>query len=297
MQTKKVGVIGLGDMGSGLAKNSLKAGFEVCGFDLSERRLTAFEENGGKRATSAGEVGKNSDAVFVMVMDGNQVNSVIFGEDGLLRAMKPGGVIILSATIKPMEAREVGKKLEGTGIAMIDSPVSGGFDGAQNGTLTMMAAAPRTVFDAHQDVMQAVGSKIFHVGEEAGMGQTIKACLQGLIGSIFTATFEASVLGAKSGIDGKVLLEVFSASGASNSITTNSLGKIIDRAFVDTGSHIATMYKDLTITMDHARDMGVPMFTAGAAMQLFQAGKTRHPDEDNWTVTKILEEIVGTQVK
>lgn len=294
---KKVGVIGLGDMGSGLAKNSLKAGFEVSGFDLSEPRLAALNEMGGTPRNSAREVGENADVVFVMVLNGDQAKSAIFGDDGLTKGMKSGGVIILSATIKPMEARKIGENLADTGIDMIDTPVSGGFDGAQNGTLTMMAAAPKAVFDANQDVMNAVGSKIFHVGEEPGMGQTIKACLQGLIGSIFTATFEAAVLGAKSGVDGKILLEVFSASGASNSVTNNSLAKIIDRAFVDTGSHIATMYKDLTITMDHARDMGVPMFTAGAAMQLFQAGKTRHPDEDNWTVTKILEEIVGTEVK
>jgi len=294
---KKVGVIGLGDMGSGLAKNSLKAGFPVSGFDLSEHCLASFREGGGSPRTSAREVGENSDAVFVMVLNGNQAKSAIFGDEGLVKGMKPGGVIILSATIKPSEAREIGEALEGTGLDMIDTPVSGGFDGAQNGTLMMMAAAPKAVFDAHQDVMNAVGGKIIHVGEEPGMGQTIKACLQGLIGSIFTATFEAAVLGAKSGIDGKILLEVFSSSGASNSVTNNALEKIIDRAFVDTGSHIATMYKDLTITMDHARDMGVPLFTAGAAMQLFQAGKTRYPDEDNWTVTKILEEIVGVEVK
>jgi 3-hydroxyisobutyrate dehydrogenase-like beta-hydroxyacid dehydrogenase len=293
---KKVGVIGLGDMGSGLAKNSIKAGFEVSGFDLSELRLAALIELGGTPRASAREVGENSDAVFVMVLNGNQAKSVIFGDDGLVKGMKAGGVIILSATIKPLEAREIGEKLDGTGLDMIDTPVSGGFDGAQQGTLAMMAAAPKAVFDAHRDVLEAVGDNIFHVGEEPGMGQTIKACLQGLIGSIFTATFEAAVLGAKSGIDGRILADVFAASGASNAVTNNALNKIIDRAFVDTGSHIATMYKDLTITMDHGRDMGVPMFTAGAAMQLFQAGKTRSPDEDNWTVTKILEEIVGTEV-
>jgi len=294
---KRIGVVGLGDMGSGLALNCMKAGFTVTGFDVSQARLDAFIKAGGKAAKSALQVGENADAVFVMVMTGDQAKSVIFGDDGLVHTMKRGGVVILTATIRPAEAKEIGARLAPTGLALIDSPVSGGFGGAQSGTLTMMAAAPKAVFDEFQDVMQAVGKKIFHVGEDAGQGQTVKACLQGLIGSIFTATFESAVLGAKSGVSGKVLFDVFSASGASNGITTNALQKIMDRAFVGTGSQIATMYKDLTITMDHAREQGVPMFTAGAAMQLFQAGKTRHPTEDNWTVTKVLEEIVGTEVR
>jgi 3-hydroxyisobutyrate dehydrogenase-like beta-hydroxyacid dehydrogenase len=294
---KRVGVIGLGDMGSGLAKNLVKAGFETWGSDLSEQRLAAFADLGGRPAASAREVGAEAEAVFVMVMNGDQAKSVILGEDGLVRSLKPGAVVILTATIRASEARAIAKGLEGTGIQMIDSPVSGGYEGAQSGTLTMMAAAKKDVFEANQDVLQAVGGRIFHVGEEVGQGQTIKACLQGLIGSIFTATFESAVLAAKSGIGGQVLYDVFSNSGASNGITNNALRKILDRAFVGTGSHIATMYKDLTITMDMAREEGVPMFTAGAAMQLFQCGKTKHPEGDNWIVTKVLEDIAGTEVK
>jgi len=294
---KRVGVIGLGDMGSGLAKNLIEAGFETAGFDLSDERMAAFTALGGKAAGSAGEVGQNAAAVFVMVMNGDQAKAVILGADGLVQSLAPGATVVLTATIKASEARDIAKGLEGTGIEMIDSPVSGGFSGAQSGTLTMMAAAKTAVFDANQDVLGAVGEKIFHVGEEIGQGQTIKACLQGLIGSIFTATFESAVLAAKSGISGQVLYDVFSSSGASNAITNNALQKILDRAFVGTGSHIATMYKDLTITMDLAREEGVPMFTAGAAMQLFQCGKSKHPEGDNWIVTKVLEDIVGTEVK
>ena len=294
---KRVGFIGLGDMGTGMASNVIKAGFETTGFDLSEKRVAAFQEAGGRPASNAKEVGENADAVFVMVLNGAQAKSAILGEEGLVKGMKPGGVVILSATIKPSEAREIAEDLEDTGLEMIDTPVSGGFAGAQAGTLTMMAAAKQEVFDANQDVLNAVGKRIFHVGEEIGMGQTVKACLQALIGSIFTATFESAVLAAKSGVDGKVLFDVFTASGAASAVTNNALQKILDRAFVGTGSHIGTMYKDLTITMDHAREQGVPMFTAAAAMQLFQAGKTRFPNEDNWTVTKVLEDIVGAEVK
>ena len=293
---KRVGFIGLGDMGGAMASNTIKAGFQVTGFDPDEKRLAAFADGGGKPAVNAREVGENADAVFVMVLNGTQAKSAILGDDGLVKGLKPGGVVLVSATIKPSEAREIARGLQGTGIDMIDTPVSGGHAGAIAGTLTMMAAAKKDVFDANQDVLTAVGERIFHVGEEPGMGQTVKAALQALIGSIFAATFEAAVLAAKSGVDGQTLHDVFTASGAGCQIVNNSLQKILDRTFIGTGSHIGTMYKDLTISMEHALDQGVPMFTTAAAMQLFQAGKTQFPDEDNWAVVKVLEDIVGTKV-
>ena len=293
---KRAGIIGLGDMGSGLAKNLIHNGFETTGLDLSEERMAAFVSMGGKPATSVREVGENSDAVYVMVMNGNQAKSVILGEDGLINALKPGSTVIITATINPGEIRDIAKGLEGSEINMIDTPVSGGFPGAQSGTLTMMAAATKEVMADCRPVMEAVSSNIHHVGEEAGMGQTVKACLQSLIGSIFTATFEASALAAKAGVDGQVLYDVVSTSSAGSGISNNALEKIIDRKFVGTGSHISTMYKDLTISMDMARELGVPLFTAGAAMQLFQAGKTKHPEGDNWVVTRVIEDIIGAEL-
>ena len=290
------GVIGLGDMGSGLATNLISNGFQTTGFDLSEKRMAAFVESGGKPAANAGEVGAQAEAVFVMVMNGDQAKEVILGEEGLVRTLNPGAVIILTATIKPGEARDIAAGLEGTGIALIDSPVSGGFPGAQSGTLTMMAAGSTETLDKYQPVMAAVSQTIHRVGDQAGMGQTVKACLQSLIGSIFSATFEAAALAAKAGVKGQVLYDVVSTSSAGCGIANNALDKIIDRQFVGTGSHIATMHKDLTISMDLARELGVPLFTASTAMQLFQAGKTRHPEGDNWVVTRILEDIVGSEL-
>lgn len=294
---KRAGIIGLGDMGSGLAKNLIAAGFATAGFDLSETRMAAFVAMGGKPAASAREVGDNADAVFVMVMNGDQAKSAILGEAGLIRSLRPGAVVILSATIRASEAQDIAKALEGTGVEMIDAPVSGGFAGAQSGTLTMMAAARKDVFEAHRDVLAAVGETIFHVGEQIGQGQSVKACLQALIGAIFGATFEACVLAAKAGIRGQVLYDVISSSVAGSRATNVALQNIFDRAFVGTGSHIATMHKDLTITLDMARELGVPMFTTAAAMQLFQCGKSRHPEGDNWIVTRVLEDIAGTEAR
>ena len=294
----RAGVIGLGDMGSGLAKNLIQQKFETTGFDLDQQRMEAFAAVGGCPAQDAAEVGRNADIVFVMVMTGGQAKSVLFGDgnNGLVSQMTSGSTVILTATIKPSEAREIGELMQGTGVNLIDSPVSGGFSGAQGGTLTMMAAGRPDVMVACEPAMQAVSSTIHHVGEEAGMGQTVKACLQTLIGSIFSATFEASVLAAKAGVSGEVLHKVFSTSGAGCGVMSTALANIIDRKFEKTGSHIATMHKDLTISLALAEELGVPMHMASTAMQLFHAGKTKYPGGDNWVVTRVIEEIVGAEL-
>ena len=290
---KKVGVIGLGNMGMGMAKNLIKSGFSVIGFDLDDKRLLKLKENGGSTATSTVQVGEETDAVFVMVMNGEQVKAVVAD---LATSLKDRGTIILTATITPEEAREAYSIADLEGVAMIDSPVSGGMDGAHNGTLTLMTAGKKSVFNDCIKILEAVSSNIFHVGEEIGEGQTVKASLQAFIGASFTAIFESLVLGSKAGIKGQTLYDVFSASGVGSPLFKNCAGLIMDRKFKNTGSHISTMYKDLGISLDMAKKNGVPLFTAGAAYELFQAGISMFPDEDNWSIVKLLEQISGTEV-
>lgn len=292
----RAGVIGIGDMGSGLALNLIKAGFDVTGIDPLPQRMAAFSAMGGKAAASVAEVGQNSDAVFVMVMNGDQAKAVILGPDGLVAQLAPGGVVLLTATIRPAEAVEIGAAMADTGIHLIDSPVSGGFPGAQGGTLTMMAAGDPAVLDRCAPVMEAVSATIHRVGTEAGRGQTVKACLQSLIGAQFSATFEAATLAAKAGVPGQVILDVFSTSSAGCGVVNNALQKIIDRQFEGTGSHINTMHKDLTISMGLGEALGVPLHTAAAAMQIFHAGRTKYPNGDNWVCTRVMEEIVGAEL-
>ena len=290
---KKVGVIGLGNMGMGMAKNLIKSGFSVIGFDLDDKRLLKLKENGGSTATSTVQVGEETDAVFVMVMNGEQVKAVVAD---LVTGLKDRGTIILTATIMPEEAQEAYSIADIEGVAMLDSPVSGGMDGAHNGTLMLMTAAKKSVFDDCIKILEAVSSNIFHVGEEIGEGQTVKASLQAFIGASFTAIFESLVLGSKAGIKGQTLYDVFSASGVGSPLFKNCAGLIMDRKFKNTGSHISTMYKDLGISLDMAKKNGVPLFTAGAAYELFQAGISMFPDEDNWSIVKLLEQISGTEV-
>ena len=178
----------------------------------------------------------------------------------------------------------------------VGTPVSGGLSGAENGTLVMMAAARQDALDRNRDVLEAVGEKIFHVGEEIGAGQTVKAALQAFIGASFAGIFESLVLGAKAGVSGETMYEVFGASGVGGPLFHNCARLIMDRQFKDTGSHIGTMYKDLSISMALGKDTGVPMFTTAAAFELFRAGISKFPTEDNWAIVKLLEELSDTEV-
>lgn len=298
MVTKRVGVIGLGDMGMGMARNLLAAGFQVTGLDLREERMTLLEAEGGRRAANPAELGRNSDAVFIMVMNGRQVMDLLQGEQGLMAGMAPGGAVIVSATIEPREMREVATMLEGSGLGLIDSPVSGGRSGAEAGALTLMAAGASDVFAAHQDVLNAVGRKVFHVGEEPGMGQTVKAALQSFIGLTFVAIFESLALGASAGVPGQTLYEVISNTAAGSSpFYRENAELVLERRFVDTGSQIGTMTKDLGISMALGRETGAPLFATAAAWELFKAGISRFPDEGNTSVVKILESISGVEVQ
>jgi len=293
---KNIGIIGLGDMGIGMANNIVKNGFNLYGFDLREERLKLFKQLGGKSAASYLEIAENSDIVFIMVLNGAQVKEIVLGKSGLIKYLKPGSTIIITATINPSEVKELVTPLLEKDINLIDSPVSGGKSGADNGTLTLMTAAKKEVFEDCKNVLDAVGQNIFHVGEEIGIGQTVKAALQAFIGASFTAIFESLVLGVAAGVKAETLYEVFSASGVSSPLFKNSARLIIDRKFKGTGSHIGTMYKDLGISMNMAKENGVMMFTASAAYELFRAGMSLFPEDDNWAIVKLLEQIAGKKV-
>ena len=293
---RRVGIVGLGDMGMGMARNLLNSGFQLTGFDLRDARLAELEKEGGTPAANCRIVGESSDTVFVMVLNGQQVNQVIFGDDGLAKGLKPGSTIAISATIHPSEVKELEAPLTEMGIHLIDTPVSGGKSGADDGALTMMTAAKADVLEENRQVLDAVSKVVFHVGEEIGQGQTVKAALQALIGTTFAAVFESLVLGASAGVKGETMYEVFGSSGVSSPLFKGCSKLIMERKFKDTGSQIATMYKDLGITMNLAKETGAAMFATAAAYELFRSGISLFPEEDNWSIVKMLEQIAGAEV-
>ena len=290
---KTTAVVGLGNMGIGMAKNLLQAGFPVIGYDIRADRLDRLAEMGGTPARALKDLA-GADVVFVMVLSGKQALDVV---RELMADLRDGATIIVTATIAPAEMRGVAEALAGSKLNLIDSPVSGGKFGAEAGTLTMMVAAADEVFAANQDVLNAVGEQIFHVGASIGMGQTVKASLQALIGVTFVGIFESLALGAKAGIKGETLYEVFGSTHVGNTPFFKNCAKLImDRQFEDTGSHIGTMYKDLGISMALAHENGISLFATSTAYELFQAGISLYPDGDNWSLVKFLEQISGTEV-
>ena len=294
---KQVAVVGLGNMGMGMAKNLLAAGFPTRGCDLRADRLDMLAAMGGEPATELSQLA-GSDIVFVMVMSGAQALEVAAGAGGLRECLSPGATIIVSATIEPADMRAVEAALDGSGVALIDCPVSGGQSGAESGALTLMAAGKAEVMETCRDALEAVGGRIFHVGETIGMGQVVKASLQAYIGLSFAGIFEALALGAKAGIPGATLYEVFSNTHVGNTPFFKGCAKhILDREFEDTGSHIGTMVKDLGISMALARENGLPLIATSAAQQLFQAGIARYPDGDNWAIVKFLESFTGVEAR
>jgi len=290
-----IGIIGLGDMGIGMARNLLAGGFQVTGYDLRSERQDMLRQLGGIPAETASGVGTAADLVFIMVLTGSQVEDVVRAEGGLLHTLRPGSTIAVSATIEPHVMREIAEVAAAAGIRTIDCPASGGKAGAEDGTLTLMVAAERSVYEEHLDVLQCVGEKIFHVGDAPGIGQTVKAALQALIGTTFAGVFEAMVLGSKAGVSGRVLYDVFTASGVRSPLLQTCMQHILDREFTETGSRIGTMYKDLGITMSLARETGAAMFTTSTAYEIFQSGISLFPEEDNWACVKLLEQIASTE--
>jgi putative dehydrogenase len=292
---KKIGFIGLGNMGMGMAKNLLRKGFPVKGFDLREEVRNEFKQYGGIPVNSAGETAEGSDVVFIMVLNGQQVIGIM--EGGFTEKLKKGTTVVISATIGRSYVKEAEKLLVAAGAEVMDVPVSGGKSGAHSGTLTLMVAAKRAVLDDNDEVLQAIAKNIYHVGEEIGLGQVVKACLQAMIGASYEALFEAMVLGAKAGLDPEVLSTVINNSFVGSNLTKETTQLIMDRKFTHAGSHISTMHKDFAISMNMARELGVPMPAASVAMEMFQAGITAIPEGDNWCIVQLLERLAATEVR
>ena len=289
---KKIGFIGLGDMGMGMAKNLLKAGFPIKGYDLRADRLANFVSAGGTAANSTADTAAGVDTVFIMVLSGDHVNGVV---EDIRKTIAPGTTVFITATIGPWYVQEAAEVLEKAGAKVMDMPVSGGRFGANDGTLSLMVSGSREIMEEHRDVLEAIGEKIYHVGPNLGDGQTVKSCIQAFQGTSYEGLFEAMVLAEKAGLDLELFSQVLNESIIGSAITRNTTRKIIDRQFVDTGSHISTMRKDISISVELAKKLEVPMYATCVAREMFQAGINVMPEGDNWSIVKLLEAQAGIQ--
>ena len=207
----KVAFIGLGNMGGPMAINLKRAGYTVQAFDLSADAIAKVRAEGVDVAASARDAVQGAEVVISMLPASRHVESLYLGDEGLIKIIQPGALLIDCSTIAPASAQKVAAAATSQGLHMIDSPVSGGVAGATAGTLTFIVGGPAEALERARPVLQAMGKNIFHMGD-AGAGQVAKLCNNMALGVIMAVTGEALALGAAHGLDAKTLSQMMAVS-------------------------------------------------------------------------------------
>ena len=211
---KKIGFIGLGNMGLPMANNILKAGIEVNAFDLSEKALNQAENLGMSIEQNSESVLEDIDALITMLPNGSSVEK-IFLDDDLLEGINKQTLIIESSTISPEISKKVSRMAKNYGISMLDAPVSGGVKGAELGNLTFMVGGSEADLEKGSSLFKIMGDKIFYAGE-SGSGQIAKLCNNMLLAVHMCGTAETLALGVNNGLDPEVLSEIMKNSSGGN---------------------------------------------------------------------------------
>lgn len=254
---RRIGFIGLGTMGRHMAANLQKAGFEVVAYDVATSAVELAAQHGATAARSVKEVGERSDMVILMLPNTPDVQSVVYGDGGLMANPPSARLIVDMSTIAPGAVRQISADLIQHQIAFIDAPVSGGPVGAENAGLTIMAGGEEAAFQRALPVFRAMGTTITHVGV-SGAGQTLKLCNQLICGVNIQAICEALALGRASGVDLSVMREVL-LGGSAASWMLDKLGPAMINGDTSAGFRIDLMLKDLKLVQDMAFDLAVPL--------------------------------------
>lgn len=293
----RIGLIGLGIMGRPMARNLLKGGFELVVHNRSRAPVDELvaESASVTAAGSPREVAEQADIVITMLPDSPDVRAVVFGDDGLLAAMRPGGLLIDMSTIAPATAVEVHAALAERGVGAVDAPVSGGEAGAIAGTLSIMAGGSADDFERAMPVFNAVGKTIVHVGDP-GAGQTVKACNQIVVAINYAAVSEALVLGARAGVDPAKIVQVLNGGLAASRVLELKGQSMIERRF-QPGFRINLHRKDLNIAMATGREQHVPLPVTALVSQLFEAlASAGRGDLDHSALVTLIEDLAGYQL-
>ena len=263
-ETQTIGFIGLGAMGMGAACSLVRAGFQVKGFDLRAEVLASFADAGGIGVTTVAEAAQDSDIFILMVVNAEQAEDVLFGAGRAVDALPAGAVVMLCCTVKPNFARELHARLAEHELLMLDSPISGGPVRAADGTMTIMASGPSTVFAKIDHVLEAMAANVFRMGEEPGLGSTMKAINQLLAGVHIATAAEAIAFGAKAGIDPKDAFDVISVSAGNSWMFENRVPHILADDYSPL-SAIDIWVKDLGIVLETGKENRFPLPLAAAA--------------------------------
>lgn len=256
----KVGFIGLGQMGSRMVRNLARAGHEVAAYDVRSAAVTAIAVNSGIRgASSVADAVSGNEVIFTSLPAPKDVEDVVLGPDGVKDSAAAGAIFVDLSTNAPSVVRRLAAELATHGIRMLDAPVSGGVEGAEAGTLSIMVGGDPDVFEAVKPVLSAIGTKLFHCGG-IGNGSVVKLCnnIAGQAYALITA--EVLTLGMRAGVELGTLAEVIGASTGSNTRLTRTFPRrVFPRMFESPGFSAYLSAKDTRLALDLAHELNVPM--------------------------------------
>lgn len=263
----KLGFIGLGIMGLPMAKNLLKAGFDIVLYNRTRSKAEALQEMGAVVANTPADVAGIADVIITIVTDTPDVEMILFGENGIIQGGHSNLIVVDMSTISPIATQKFANLLAEKGIELLDAPVSGGDIGAQNGTLTIMVGGQKSAFEKCLPIFQVLGKRITHVGPN-GSGQMVKLCNQILCAVNMLAVCESLSLAKKAGLDLEAMLNVVTA-GAGGSWALENLGSKIIRGELEPAFMIKLIQKDLRLVLEAAQKHQLPIPATALANQFF----------------------------
>jgi 3-hydroxyisobutyrate dehydrogenase len=297
LRVRRIGVIGLGAMGLGVAQSLLRGGLEVHVCDLRPEAVRRITEAGGVGHVDPAAMAPHVDAVITLVVNAQQTEAVLFGERGIASHLAPGSVVIASATVPPDFAEALGARLREAGLRLIDAPVSGGAAKAAAGQMSVMASGPDDAFVDCRDVFAAIAANLYRLGDRPGQGSTVKMINQLLAGVHAAAAAEAMALGLKAGADPEQLYQVICHSAGGSWMFQNRVPHILAGDYTPL-SAVNILVKDLGIVLDYGKKSVFPLPLAATAHQMFlQAAAAGRGGEDDSAVIKMFPGITLPQPK
>ncbi|KAL8239684.1 hypothetical protein R6Q59_016251 [Mikania micrantha] len=295
----KIGFIGLGAMGFGMATHLLKSNFFVQGYDVYKPTLSRFENAGGLTGNSPAEVSKDVDVLIVMVTNEVQAESVLYGADGAVSVLPPGSSIVLSSTVSPAFVSRLELRLqnENKGLKLIDAPVSGGVKRASEGTLTIMASGADEALEHAGSVLSALSEKLYVIKGGCGAGSGVKMVNQLLAGVHIASAAEAMAFGARLGLDTRILFDDIKNSEGTSWMFENRGPHMVDNDYTPL-SALDIFVKDLGIVARECAFRKVPLHISTVALQLFLSGSASGWGRlDDSAVVKVYETLTGVKVE
>jgi 3-hydroxyisobutyrate dehydrogenase len=286
----KLAFIGLGTMGAPMAQRLVDAGFEMTVHNRTREREE--QVTGAGRAASPQEAVEGQDVVFTMVSDTPDAEAVILGDKGALYGMAAGGVLVDMSIISPSATQKLAEQLAGKGVHMLDAPVSGGSEGAKNGTLAVMVGGKPEVLEQVRPVLEHLAKSVTYVGP-SGSGQLVKAINQVVIAGTYAAVAEGMALGLAAQLDMDAVISAISGGAAGSWVLENRSGNMV-RGEYPLGFRTRLHRKDLGIALSAARELGVPLQVAALVEQL-ETGliKRGYGDEDVSNLARAVRESAG----